>query len=92
MGDDVPAFSPMHRANLVSLEFVDVRASGIQNPPNVIVRELTLRDSVGISLGVQMSIGDKEVFGIVDSAAQITVVSSQVFPDLPYILTYKMSF
>ncbi len=82
VGDKVPAFSPMHRANFVSPESIDVRASGIQNPPNVSVRELTLQDSVGISLGMQMSIGDKEVFGNVDSAAQITVVSSQVFPDL----------
>ncbi len=80
--DDVRASSPMHRANLVSPDSVDVRASGIQSPPNVSVRELTLRDSVGISLGIPMSIGNKEVFGVVDSAAQITVVSSRVFPEL----------
>ncbi len=42
------------------------------------IRELLLREHCGISLGLPVEIGGHQVLGIVDSAAQITVVNSHL--------------
>ncbi len=90
MGDDVLASTPSFQADLELPESCDVHASEIQNSPEPVhVREITLRDSVGISLGVPMKVEDKEVFGIIDSAAQITVMNSKVAASLRSSLLSK---
>ncbi len=52
--------------------------SGRTSLGSVQLREFALSDPVGMSFGIAMQVEGIDVFGIVDSAAQITVLSSRI--------------
>ncbi len=52
--------------------------SGRTSLDSVQLREFALSDPVGMSFGIAMQVEGIDVFGVVDSAAQITVLSSRI--------------